>query len=128
MCFPGDNASFWVQTAAYLHRHYYKIPADRFDYIVVDEAHHAPAQGLSKILEHFTPSQLLGVTATPERFDQQRLLIYIRQWEICHGGHWSLVPRTWLIKPIVSISDSLLHCRQFLISQKLKVSRPFPGR
>lgn len=68
-----EKADFFVQTSAYLHRHYYKIPADRFDYIVVDEAHHAAALGLHNILEHFTPTHLLGVTATPERFDQLRL-------------------------------------------------------
>ncbi|HIP63889.1 MAG TPA: DEAD/DEAH box helicase [Deltaproteobacteria bacterium] len=69
----NDSADFYVQTSAYLHRHYYKIPADYFDYIVVDEAHHAVASGLRNILEHFIPNHLLGVTATPERFDQQPL-------------------------------------------------------
>ncbi len=68
-----DSADFYVQTAAYLHRHYYKIRADFFDYIVVDEAHHAVANGLRNILEHFIPGHLLGVTATPDRFDQQPL-------------------------------------------------------
>jgi superfamily II DNA or RNA helicase/SOS-response transcriptional repressor LexA len=68
-----DSADFYVQTAAYLHRHYYKISADYFDYIVVDEAHHAAASGLRNILEHFIPDHLLGVTATPDRFDQQPL-------------------------------------------------------
>jgi len=68
-----DSADFYVQTAAYLHRHYYKIRADYFDYIVVDEAHHAVARGLRNILEHFIPDHLLGVTATPNRFDRQPL-------------------------------------------------------
>lgn len=68
-----NSADFFVQTAAYLHRHYYKIKADYFNYIVVDEAHHAVARGLRNILEHFIPEHLLGVTATPDRFDQQPL-------------------------------------------------------
>ena len=55
-----SEGDFLVQTTAYMHRHYYKIPPEHFDYIVVDEAHHAPAQGLKNILEHFTPTHLLG--------------------------------------------------------------------
>jgi superfamily II DNA or RNA helicase len=65
----NDNADFLVQTSAYLHRHYYKIPADRFDHIVVDDAHHAAAHGLCNILEHFSATHMLSVTATPDRFD-----------------------------------------------------------
>ncbi len=68
-----DDRDLLVQTTAYMHRHYYKLAADRFDYIVVDEAHHAPAQGLRNILEHFSPTHLIGVTATPDRLDLQRL-------------------------------------------------------
>lgn len=66
-------AEFHVQTSAYLHRHYFKLAPDTFDYIVVDEAHHAAAPGLRNILEHFNPKHLIGVTATPDRLDQQSL-------------------------------------------------------
>ncbi len=72
--FSGINPpDLIVQTYAFMHRHYYKYKKDRFDYIIVDEAHHAVASGLRSILEYYTPKHLLGVTATPERFDQQRL-------------------------------------------------------
>ena len=40
---------------------------DYFDYIVMDEAHHTEAPTYRKILEHFKPKFLLGMTATPER-------------------------------------------------------------
>ncbi len=40
-----------------------------FDYIVIDETHRASANSYKKILEHFTPKFLLGMTATPERTD-----------------------------------------------------------
>ena len=50
-----------------------KYDAKEFDYIVVDEAHHAPAQGLRRVLEHYQPNTLIGVTATDGRLDQQSL-------------------------------------------------------
>nr|WP_241732259.1 DEAD/DEAH box helicase [Galbitalea soli] len=40
-----------------------------FDYILVDEVHRATAPSYRKILEHFKPHFLLGLTATPERSD-----------------------------------------------------------
>lgn len=44
---------------------------DYFDYIVVDEFHHAVANNYRKIIEYFTPKFLLGLTATPERLDSK---------------------------------------------------------
>lgn len=42
---------------------------DSFDYILIDEAHHSAAASYQKVLSHFTPDFLLGMTATPERTD-----------------------------------------------------------
>jgi len=47
---------------------------DAFDYVVVDEFHHAAAASSRKVLDHFTPAFLLGLTATPERMDGADLL------------------------------------------------------
>jgi superfamily II DNA or RNA helicase/HKD family nuclease len=44
---------------------------DEFDYIVIDEFHHAVADGYKKVLAYFEPKFLLGLTATPERLDNQ---------------------------------------------------------
>lgn len=41
-----------------------------FDYIIVDEAHHATAETYQKFLNYFKPQFLLGMTATPERTDE----------------------------------------------------------
>lgn len=46
---------------------------DEFDYILIDEAHRAAAPSYQKILEHFKPQFLLGMTATPERMDEQNV-------------------------------------------------------
>ena len=40
-----------------------------FDYIIIDEFHHAVANLYMNILEYFKPKFLLGLTATPERMD-----------------------------------------------------------
>lgn len=50
------------------------LPADYYDYIVIDEAHHLVADSYRIILEHFTPRLLIGLTATPERMDGVSLL------------------------------------------------------
>ncbi len=42
-----------------------------FDYIVVDEFHHAAAVGYGRILQYFKPRFLLGLTATPDRLDNK---------------------------------------------------------
>ena len=42
-----------------------------FDYIIVDECHHATADTYKKIINYFEPEFLLGLTATPERMDNQ---------------------------------------------------------
>ena len=42
---------------------------DTFDYIVIDEVHHAGAKTYQKVLNYFKPKFLLGMTATPERTD-----------------------------------------------------------
>ena len=40
-----------------------------WDYIIIDECHHATAETYQKILRYFEPQFLLGITATPERMD-----------------------------------------------------------
>jgi len=51
-----------------------KLPSDYYDYIVIDEAHHLVADSYRKILTHFSPKLLIGLTATPERMDGVSLL------------------------------------------------------
>ena len=40
-----------------------------FDYVIIDECHHAAAETYRKILNYYEPQFLLGITATPERMD-----------------------------------------------------------
>ncbi len=51
-----------------------RLAPDRFDYIVMDEFHHAEAPTYRRLIAHFRPKFLLGLTATPERTDGGNLL------------------------------------------------------
>lgn len=62
-----------VQTLSRV-EHLRRFARERFDYIVIDEFHHASARTYRKILDYFTPKFLLGLTATPERTDGGDLL------------------------------------------------------
>ena len=50
---------------------------DDFDYLIVDEAHHASADTYQKVLSYFKPSFTLGLTATPERTDDNKVILDI---------------------------------------------------
>jgi superfamily II DNA or RNA helicase len=48
--------------------------ADHWDYVVLDEAHHVPADSYREIVSSLRPQILLGLTATPERMDGESIL------------------------------------------------------
>jgi superfamily II DNA or RNA helicase/diadenosine tetraphosphate (Ap4A) HIT family hydrolase len=54
--------------------HLQLFAADAFDYVVIDEFHHAAAATYRRLIQHFAPRFLLGLTATPERADGGDLL------------------------------------------------------
>ena len=49
---------------------------DFYDYIIVDEFHHAAAHSYQELLTYYKPKVLLGLTATPERMDGKSILEY----------------------------------------------------
>ena len=53
-----------------------KTTAEFYDYIVVDEFHHAAAPTYQKLMAYYQPKILLGLTATPERMDGKSILPY----------------------------------------------------
>ena len=53
-----------------------KTTPDFYDYIIVDEFHHAAAPTYQKLLAYYQPKILLGLTATPERMDGKSILPY----------------------------------------------------
>ncbi|MFE8925643.1 DUF3427 domain-containing protein [Streptomyces rochei] len=67
-----------------------QLAPDHFDVIVIDEFHHATAGTYRRVIEHFKPKELLGLTATPERMDGRnvqdeffdgRIAAEMRLWE-----------------------------------------------
>jgi excisionase family DNA binding protein len=51
----------------------HRFPRDFFDLIVVDEAHHSPAESWKNVLEHFSAARVINMTATPFRGDGQEI-------------------------------------------------------
>ncbi len=51
-----------------------RFKPDDFDYLIIDEAHHASADTYQKVLAYFKPKFTLGLTATPERADDKNIL------------------------------------------------------
>ncbi|MFF1451637.1 DUF3427 domain-containing protein [Streptomyces sp. NPDC058274] len=67
-----------------------RLDPRHFDVIVIDEFHHGTSPTYRKILDHFQPAELLGLTATPERMDGKtiqdeyfdgRIAAEMRLWE-----------------------------------------------
>lgn len=69
----GDIIFASIQTLG-KQQHLDRYAPNAFDYIVVDEFHHAAAKTYRALLDHFEPAFLLGLTATPERSDGGDLL------------------------------------------------------
>lgn len=70
-----QDLSQGVQVASVktLSRRLHQIPANFFQLLIVDEAHHAVAGTWSKVLASMPSAHVLGVTATPERLDGRGL-------------------------------------------------------
>jgi superfamily II DNA or RNA helicase len=71
------------------------IDPDHFDVVIVDEFHHAAAPSYDALLTHLRPTELLGLTATPERADGLDVLRYfdgriaaeLRIWDAIDQQH-----------------------------------------
>jgi superfamily II DNA or RNA helicase/HKD family nuclease/SOS-response transcriptional repressor LexA len=65
--------------------HLNNFPKDYFDYIIIDETHRTVADTYMRLIDHFEPKFLLGMTATPERTDNNdifRIFDYNIAYEI----------------------------------------------
>lgn len=74
---PDDFDHLFISIQTANSRKLHQILAkDFYDYIIVDEFHHAAAQSYQELLNFFEPKILLGLTATPERMDGLSILPY----------------------------------------------------
>ena len=70
---------------------------DFFDYIVIDEFHHADAGSYQRVLERFRPKFLLGLTATPERMDGRDVL-KICDYDVAFESRlFDAIDNSWLV-------------------------------
>jgi superfamily II DNA or RNA helicase len=69
-----------ITTIQLVSRHLAELNLESYDYIVVDEFHHAAAASYRKLLHRARPRFLLGLTATPFRGDRQDI------YELCQGN------------------------------------------
>ncbi|MBW3349257.1 DEAD/DEAH box helicase [Limosilactobacillus reuteri] len=67
----NKNAKYVFATVQTLSKsnHLSSFDHDEFDYILIDEVHHAGAETYQKIMNYFQPKFYLGMTATPDRND-----------------------------------------------------------
>lgn len=65
------DADFVFSTVQTISRedHLSNFKKDAFDYIIIDESHRSGAESYLRLINHFNPQFLLGMTATPERTD-----------------------------------------------------------
>lgn len=87
-----------VQTlgkAEYLQESYFG--SRDFQYIVVDEFHHAAANSYERVLEYFKPEFLLGLTATPFRLDNKDIFRYCDHNIAYEVNLKDAINRGWLV-------------------------------
>ena len=67
------DRDYIFSTIQTMSKYFREFERDAFDYIIFDEAHHATSPSYQAVLEYFKPQFTLGMTATPERSDQQNV-------------------------------------------------------
>ncbi|HLS08787.1 DUF3427 domain-containing protein [Lentibacillus sp.] len=74
---PDSIEHLFISIQSFNSRKLYKYTSpDYYDFIIVDEFHHAAADSYQKLLQYYQPKVLLGLTATPERMDGKSVLPY----------------------------------------------------
>ena len=83
MLLPNEGLTFGLLTGNHKQKHvdyvfatiqtiskcFHEFGKDEFDYLIIDEAHHATSPTYQMVLDYFEPKFTLGMTATPERSD-----------------------------------------------------------
>lgn len=86
---PAEWRHVFASVASLSARDIASFEAEQFDYVVIDEFHHAAAKTYTDILEHLNAKELLALTATPERGDGKRVQ------DLFFGGVVSSELRLW---------------------------------
>lgn len=70
---PELTENIEIRTYAYMARHYTETARNHYNYLVVDEAHHAAAPVLKRVIQYFDADFTVGLTATDQRPDKKKL-------------------------------------------------------
>ncbi|KGM99657.1 DEAD/DEAH box helicase family protein [Clostridium botulinum] len=70
---------------------------DYFDYIIIDEFHHAAAGNYRNIIDYFKPKFLLGLTATPDRLDNKDVYALCDYNIVYEVGLKDAINKGWLV-------------------------------
>ena len=96
-CFGGsapEPTDFVFATFDTVYSHIGDINKHSFDYVIVDEAHHTPANTYSAVVKHFCPELLIGLTATPYRMDNKSVVDFFGGLD----GHIGKYDLPWALK------------------------------
>lgn len=105
-------------------RHLFQYMPNAFDCIILDEAHHSPANTYQRIMEYFKPKLFLGMTATPDKRDDHlegRNVYELFHYQIAHEIRLQKAMEDDLLCPFhyFGISDITLLNEKNLRSRKL---------
>ncbi|MFN8671849.1 MAG: DEAD/DEAH box helicase [Candidatus Sericytochromatia bacterium] len=120
------NDDIIIQTYQYITRHYSEFKTNTFQYIVIDEAHHAVAPAIKKVINYFNPENLLGLTATDQRMDQQKLESIFGEYETSLSlkdaiENDILVPiRAFRVKSNIDLSEIRFNGKDYVSSDLQK--------
>ncbi|KZL88600.1 DEAD/DEAH box helicase family protein [Clostridium magnum] len=67
------NVDYLFSTIQSMNINLQQFEPEEFEYIIIDEAHHASSPSYQKVMQYFKPKFLLGMTATPERCDSESI-------------------------------------------------------
>src|SRR5699024_9577993 len=103
---PPRSRSRWALNSGTSQEELSRWARDHFDIVVVDEFHHAEADTYRRVLDHFVPQNLLGLTATPERADgvdvaaeffDGRVASELRLWDALGADLWDALGADLLV-------------------------------
>lgn len=85
---PLDNDAHVFAMVQTLHNRLPMVAPDAYHVVYIDEAHHGAASTWREVIEHFSPREIVGLTATPERADGVSIAELF-------GGDYSTELRLW---------------------------------
>lgn len=94
----NSNGQVVFATVQTISKHLIDFNTDSFDYIIVDECHHAAAKTYQKIFSYFNPNFILGLSATPERSDGEDMLALFKN--VAHKMDLQTAVKRGILAPI----------------------------